>query len=152
MTSDVAERFLRDPIEDRALVDPERRVRGVRRQLTEHSRSFREFLHEGVQGGNQPQVVERRGAQVAGELMDIVHRFLHEPLRLGYFLRELSGAAGGLVGQRAQMHADADQGLGDFIVQLAADPLAFRFLRVKDLMGEMPRPLQQPGLLLPAPA
>ena len=53
------------------------------------------------------------------------------------------------------MDIDAHQGLDDVIMQLAADALSFLFLRVQNLMGQVPqlflhvtRLLQQPVLVL----
>ncbi len=59
------------------------------------------------------------------------------------------------LGQGRQMDIDAHQGLGDFIMQLAADALSFFLLRLQNLMGQMPqlflhvaRLLQQLALVL----
>jgi hypothetical protein len=89
------------------------------------ARPLRELLHKGMKSGNQSQVVQRRRAQFPGKKMYNVHRFFHHPLRPRNLLLEIPGVVHGLPGQSRQMDIDAHQGLGDFIMQLAADALSF---------------------------
>ena len=92
-----------------------------------------------MQGGNQPQVVQHRRAQFAGEPMHDVHRFLHQPLRAGDVAVEALGVERGLLFQGRQPDIDARQGLGDDIMQFAADLLALFLLRRQKLAGQKPQ-------------
>ena len=92
-----------------------------------------------MQGGNQPQVVQHRRAQFAGEPMHDVHRLLHQPLRAGDFCSRPLVLTRGLRFQGRQPDIDARQGLGDVIMQFAADPLALFLLRRQKLAGQQPQ-------------
>ena len=98
--------------------------------------SLREVLHKRMQGGNQPQVVQHRRAQFAGEPMHDVHRVLHQLLRAGDVSLKAFGVERGLFFQGRQPDIDARQGLGDDIMQFAADLLALFLLRRQKLAGQ----------------
>jgi hypothetical protein len=75
------------------------------------------------------QIVQHRRAQFAGELVHDVHGFFHQPLRAGDVAVEALGVDRGLLGQGRQPDVDAGQGLGDDIVEFAADFPALLLLR-----------------------
>lgn len=97
-----------------------------------------EGFHEGMEGGDQPEVVEDGGTELAGELLDEVDRFFDEALGAGDVEIEAPGLELGLLLERGQPDGDAREGLGDDVVELAADFLTLFFLGGKDLAGEMP--------------
>ena len=92
------------------------------------------LFHEGMQRGNQPEIVQHRRPQFARELMHDVHRLLHQPVRAGDAAFEAPGVQRGFLLQRGQPDADARQRLGDDIVQLAADLFSLILLHRDDLM------------------
>ena len=96
-------------------------------------------LQKRMQGGNQPQVVQHRRAQFAGELMHDVHRFFHQPLRAGDVAVQALGVERGLLFQGRQPDIDARQGLGDYIMQFAADLFSLLLLRRENLAGQLPQ-------------
>ncbi|MCL5096021.1 MAG: hypothetical protein M1608_00495, partial [Candidatus Omnitrophica bacterium] len=54
----------------------------------------------------------------------------------GNLFLEVAGVDRGLLFQRQQPDIDAQQSLGDFIMQIAADPLSFVLLRRQNLVGQ----------------
>ena len=105
------------------------------RQVSADARPLGKDFHERMQGGNQPQVVQHRRAQFAGELMHDVHRFFHQPLRAGDVAVQALGVGRGLLFQGRQPDIDARQGLGDDIMQFAADFPAFLLLGQRESGG-----------------
>ena len=85
-------------------------------------------FHKGMQGGNQSQIIQHRRAQFARELMHDVHRFFHQPLRARDVAVKTLGVDRRLLGQGRQPDVDARQGLGDDIMEFAADFPAFLLL------------------------
>ena len=92
-----------------------------------------------MQRGDQAEVVQHRRAQFAGEAVHDVHGMLHQLLRAGDVAVQTVGVDGSLLGQRRQPDVDAGEGLGDDIVQLAADLAAFLLLGGENLAGQLPQ-------------
>ena len=69
--------------------------------------------------------------------MDDFHRLLDKQPRVGNLLPEGFRRRGASLVQDRQMDIDAHQGLGDDIVQLAADPLPLLLLGVQDPVGQV---------------
>ena len=101
-----------------------------------------------MEGGNHPQVVQHCRAQIPREPMHDVHRLLDHPLRAGDLILEALRVVCRLGFQGRQPDIDARQGLGNFIVQLAADPFAFFLLRQQKLAGQQPQLFLQEVRLL----
>ena len=108
-------------------------------QMSADPRPRGETFHEGVQGGNQPQIIQHRRAQFAGELMHDVHRFFHQPLRPGDVAVQALGVDHGLLFQGRQPDIDARQSLGDDIMQFAADFPSLLLLGRDNLAGQLPQ-------------
>ena len=113
------------------------------------------FFYEAMQRRDQPEIVQHRRGQLAGELMHDVHQLFHPSLRAGDVAVEIPGVQHGSLLQRSQPDVDAGQRLGDDIVQLTADFPAFLFPRGQNLTGQFPqlflqemRLLQEPPLVL----
>ena len=90
-----------------------------------------------MKGGDEPEVVQKRGPQITGKLVHNVDRFFHQPLGAHDLAVEVSAVDDGFFFQDRQMDIDSVQGLGDFIMQFAADLFALFFLRRQNLMGQM---------------
>jgi hypothetical protein len=73
--------------------------------------------------------------------MHDIERFLHHAVQAGNFALQGFGVAGGLMGEGRHGDVDADEGLGDDVMQFAADALAFLLLGVQNLMGQLAEPL-----------
>ena len=71
--------------------------------------------------------------------MHDVHRLLDHPLRAGDLFLEAFDVDCGLHFQCRQLDIDARQGLGNLIMQLAADHLAFFLLGRQKLAGQQPQ-------------
>lgn len=92
-------------------------------------------------------------AEFTRELIHGSDRFFHQPLRAGNLVFEALRVDRRLLFQRQQPDIDAQQGLGNLIVQLGADLLSFRLLCRQNLVSQMPQMflqaaglLQQPGV------
>ena len=139
MAGHIGERFLGDAIEHRSFVTVHLLNRREGRQADMDARLFPEAFHERVEGGNQSQIVQHRRAQFPGKPMHDVHRLLHQPLRAGDVSLEVFGVVRGRLFQGRQPDIDARQGLGDDIMQFAADLLALFLLRRQKLAGQLPQ-------------
>ena len=64
------------------------------------------------------------------------YRFIHQPLRADNLFIEAAGVEGGLLFQCQQADIDAQQRLGDFIMQVAADLFSLVLLRRQKLVGQ----------------
>ena len=84
-----------------------------------------EALELRLHGGHQPVVVQRRRAQLAGEVEQLVHRLVHEPLQLGHLGRALGRR---LVGERLQPQQDRGERLVDLVVEVARQAAALLLL------------------------
>ena len=101
-----------------------------------------------MQSWNQSEIIQQCWPQIAGELMHLLHRFFHQPLRACDLLRETTGAARSLPRQCRQLDIDAHQGLDDFIMQIAADAHSFLLLCLQNSMRQVPQlSLHVTGLL-----
>ncbi len=155
MAGDIGERFLGDPIEHRSTDAVQSFNLGKDREMNVDARPFREVFHIRMKGGNKPQFVQEHRAQFTSEAMHDSHRFFHKLLRAGDFLLETIGVDRGLLCQGRQTDVDSRQGLGDFVMKLAADLLSFFLLRRQNLVRQMPqmflhvtRLLQQQAVML----
>ena len=81
--------------------------------------------------------------EFTGEPFYAFHRFIHQPLRAGNLFFEAAGVDRGLLFQRQQPDIDAQQRLGDFIMQVAADLLSLVLLRRQNLVGQVLQMLLQ---------
>ena len=100
MTGHIGERFLGDAKSTVRLAVSNCSTAAKRPSNECGRRSARELFHEGMQGGNQSEIIQHRRAQFAGELMHDVHRFFHQPLRAGDVAVEILGVAPGLLWPR----------------------------------------------------
>jgi hypothetical protein len=64
------------------------------------------------------------------------YRFINQPLRADNLFFEAAGVDGGLLFQRQQSDIDAQQRLGNFIMQVAADLFSLVLLRQQELVGQ----------------
>ena len=71
-------------------------------------------------------VVERRGAQLAREVEQLVHGLVHKPLELADLLRVLRRR---LLGERLEPQQDRGQRLVHLVVEVAGEPAALLLLR-----------------------
>ncbi len=92
-----------------------------------------------MKGGNQAEIVEHCRAQFAGEPMQRVHRFFHEPSCPRDSLLEGPGLNPRLPGQGQEIEINTNQGLGHLIMELAADALSLLLLRPQHQVGQMPQ-------------
>ena len=74
----------------------------------------------------------------ARELVNDIHRFLDETLRVGDMLREALLADAGLYLEGGQLDIDSREGLDDLIMELAADLLSLLLLGRQYLMRKVP--------------
>ena len=151
---DVVECRLGHPVEHRPLVIGRFFHPGKGREADLHSSPLGKSLHVGVQRGNEPQVIEERRTQVAGKLMDDVHRFFDKALRVGDVLRKTLLAGAGLDLQGGKLDVYSGERLDDFIVKLTADLLALLLLGRENLAGQpveaSTQPTEEP-IVAPAP-
>ena len=141
MTGDIGQRFLGNAVEHSSrgivqLFDP---AGSKGRETNVDTRPSRKTFHKRMEGGNQSQVVQHHRAQVPGEPMHDIHRLLNHPLRAGDLFLEAFGIDRGFRFQGRQPHIDTRQGLGNLIMQLMADLLAFFLLRHQELAGQKPQ-------------
>ena len=80
-------------------------------------------------------VVERRGAQLAREVEQLVHGLVHEPLELRHLLRVLGR---GLLRQRLQPQQDRRERLVHLVVEVAGEPAALLLLRAHHELARAP--------------
>ena len=102
-----------------------------------------------MQGGNQPEIVEHRRAQFAGELMHDVHRLFHGSavgVRAMLRSRPLVLMAASFF-KAGEPDIDTGQGLGDDVVQFAADLLAFSPPALREVWRDNQPQLYPAGLL-----
>ena len=62
-----------------------------------------EALELSLEGGHEAVVVERRGAQVAGEVEQLLHRLVDEPLQLGDLIGPLRRASWASASSRSRI-------------------------------------------------
>ena len=139
MAGDVGERFLGDAIQHNSSVTGHLLHRSKGRQADPDARLSPEVFHKRVEGGNQPQVIQHRRAQIPGKLMHDIHCLLHQPLRADDASLQAPGVTRGLLFQTCQAHIDARQRLGDDIMQFAADLLSLFLLHRQKLAGKQPQ-------------
>ena len=113
---------------------------GAERHAHRHARAVR--VRVALQGGHQAQIVERRGAQLDGQLAHGFERF-------GGQLAQLVDLAahfwcGARLLEDLQANQQRGQRLGGLVVQLAGDALALVLLGRQHLLGHL---LQQPAVL-----
>ena len=75
-------------------------------------------------------------AEFMREAIDRLDGLFHQPLRAGNFFFEALSVDRGLLFQRQQANIDAQQRLGDFIMQIATDLLSFVLLCLQNLAGQ----------------
>ena len=111
-------------------------ARGFRIDLNveRHGRASTESVHVFFQRGGKPIVVENGRAQVAGEGAHIVDRGFQLLSQIGEFLPKPSGDL--VVRGQADACGDGGEDLRDVVVQLAADRLLLRLLRLQDIFGQ----------------
>ena len=122
----VGERLLRHAVDGGLGVLPERLHVALGLHPHLDPGAGREALELRVDRGDEPVVVERRGAQLAREVEQLVHRLVHEPLELGHLLR-VRGR--GLLGQRLEAQQDRRKRLVHLVVEVAGQPPALLLLR-----------------------
>ena len=126
MLDDVGEALLGDAVDDELLFVGERRQLALRRH---EARADARALAEGgdLRGerGHEPVVVERRRAELAGEVQQLLHRLRRERLRVG----ELGEQVGRRVAdRRREPQQDRGQRLVDLVVEVLGDPRALLLL------------------------
>ncbi len=92
-----------------------------------------DFVDVGADGGDEAELVEHRGAQLASVIMNDAHGFFHQSAHRcdgAWVDRRRAGEDG-------ETDIDADQDLADFIMQLMADFFALVFQREEVLMGHL---------------
>ena len=139
MLMDIGQSRLGDTIEHGPLRAVQLFDAGKSGEVGVNFRPFGKVGDEGLEGGNQPQVVQHGGAQFAGETMDDIDRFFHQPLGMRDVPAKIPGVARGFARQGGEVDIDAHEGLDDFVMQLPADALAFLFLGQQQLVGQMPQ-------------
>ena len=78
-------------------------------------------------------------AYFTSEALDSFCSLIDQGLGAGNFLFEALRVYLSLLFQRQQSDVDSQQGLGDFILKIAADLFSFILLRRQDSMGQMPQ-------------
>ena len=68
--------------------------------------------------------------------MQAVHRVFHQPLSASDFLLEVPERGWRFPAQGQELEIHADQGLGDLVMQFAADALAFFLLHLENPVGQ----------------
>src|SRR5271169_1628590 len=117
----VDEGRLGHPIQHDLLVIAQFLDPGKAREADPQAGSLRKSIQIGMQRGNEPQVVKDGWTQVAGKLMDDVHRFFDKALRSANVPRESLLADAELGFEGGEYDVDSRESLGDFIMKLAAD-------------------------------
>jgi hypothetical protein len=87
-----------------------------------------EALQKSMQGRNQAEVIQEGGAQVVRKPFHDLHGLFHQVLGEDELLSKFRAQNHRPLGQGRQPEVDANQGLGDLIVQFAADPQSFLLL------------------------
>jgi hypothetical protein len=100
------------------------------------ARLARQGFHEGVQRGDQAEVVQQDGPEFAREAVHDLDRLLHDAARGGDFLGEGRRVGRMRLAQVQEPHVDAGEDLADLVVQRAADLAALFLLREDHLAGE----------------
>ncbi len=90
------------------------------------ARLLRDLLDEGRERGLEPEVVERRRPQPAGEVEQLPHRPRDQAADLAELLDDLGIAA--LAAHGLEPEQQGGQGLVDLVVEVAGDPLALALL------------------------
>jgi hypothetical protein len=78
-------------------------------------------------------------AEFTSEPVYAFDRPMHQPLSAGNLIPEATGVDRSLFFQRQQSDVDSQQSLRDFILEIAADLLAFVLLRRENLVGQVPQ-------------
>ena len=149
MAGDIGQRFLGDAIEHRALGAVQLLHRRKGRQAARGcpSRFVKLFMNE-CRAGISPRSSSTVGRSSRANRCTMSTDFSTSRCVRAMFLLEALGVDRGLRFQGRQPDIDARQGLGDDIMQFAADLLALFLLRRQKLAGQMPQLfLQVPRLL-----
>ena len=139
MAGDIGERLLGHAVEDGAPRVVHLLHSGKGREAHADAGSLHEPLHVGLEGGNEPEVVQHGRAEVAGEAVDDLDGFGHQLLRVGDFIVKIAGVGRGLDAQGGEPEIDAGEGLGDDVVQFPADLFALLFLGGEETAGQVPQ-------------
>jgi hypothetical protein len=121
MAGDVGERLLRDAVKDGAADAVQGLDPGKRGDMNAQAFPARQFLHKGAERRDESEVVQHGWAQVTGEAMDDVNRLSDQAPGDGNSPPQVPGTDRCGLHQRLKLDVDANQDLGDLIVQLATD-------------------------------
>ena len=135
MAGDIGEGFLRHPVEDGAQGIGNLLYPGGGLEADAHSRFLHKYLHGTLQGRDQPEVVQHGGPQLPRKLVHAAHGLFHHlPGALDLLLKFMIMTGPG-AGEGGDVDIDADEGLGDDVMQFPADALPLFFLSVQNLVG-----------------
>lgn len=89
------------------------------------------------QRGQQAQLVQHGGPQLASETMHCFHRPLQQGLRIRNFSTEVFVVSRAVIFERPDTYADRRHGLADLIMQLAADAFPFLLLHMQNFIRQV---------------
>ena len=120
----VGEAFLGDAVDGEALLGRERGRLGAEPVAHAQAAALLDARGERDQGAAQPALLERSGAQAAGDLAQVLDALLGGELGLREGVLELGGDASG---EAVELQADAGGDLAELVMELAGEsaPLAF---------------------------
>jgi hypothetical protein len=143
MAHDVGERFLDDPEACRLELGWQALLDRIGLEFRGDAGPLGLALHERPQRRDQAQVVERRRAEIEGQIAGLLDRAVDDGARVLDQRAQRSRIARFLDGPEVQ--ADGDQRLAELVVQLAGDPAALGFLRRDQPLGEQRALLARSG-------